>query len=61
MIAGERAVEEVCRWACGCSMSQAGRWLDLAAEHAMAEGADAAVRLGAVVEHYLAVARSASA
>lgn len=36
-----RTAEQVCRWSCSCTASQATHWLNLAAEHALAAGDDA--------------------
>ena len=57
MVIESRATEQVHRWACNCSMHQAGRWLDLAAQNALAEGGEASARLSEAVGHFLAVAR----
>ena len=57
MVIESRAARLDRRWVCSCSTRQALRWLDLAAEHALAEGGEASARLSEAVGHFLAVAR----
>ena len=60
MVIESRATEQVHRWACNCSMHQAGRWLDLAAQNALDEGGQAAARLAEVADHFLSRVRRAA-